>query len=225
MSATCNAAPPPPEATLEGTPDHLARLEPAPGRDGGRAGQAPETRDQAVVLIGPPRCPVPEPAVGGGRGDQEQRQECPAGGVEGEEGDRGGRGGDEQGGDGGPEDVAPEGAGRNGLQRRVDRELGGGIEEELLRLRARQQREERGRDAGIRAVAGARDVHGCEAEGLAQDALDDPDGLDAGERYRRLAPLDEPALDVEKVAVPGEGEARVGQDRTADGEQPGEEAE
>src|SRR5215211_1663726 len=70
-------------APLEGVADHGARLEPAPGRDGGRAGQKPRAHDQAVPYIGPPRVPIAQPAVNGGRQDEQQHRESPGDGVEG----------------------------------------------------------------------------------------------------------------------------------------------
>ena len=92
-------------------------------------------------------------------------------------------------------------------------------------LLARQEREEGCRDARVLAVAGALDAQGGQAEGLAEEALHYTDGLDAGERYRRLPSLQEPAPDVQEVPVAREREAGVRQDRPTDGQDPGEEAE
>jgi hypothetical protein len=109
-------------------------------------------------LIIPSSIPVAQPAVNGSWEDEQQCREPQNSEVEGEGRSQRERGGQEQDWGNAPEDVAPEGAGREGLEDRGDGELGGGVEQQLLHVVARQEGEEGGRDAGGFAVAGALDA-------------------------------------------------------------------
>src|SRR5215212_6169258 len=101
-------------APLQGAPDRGTPLELAPGCYGGGTRQEPRAYDEAVPFQRPTSVPVAQPAVEGGRQDEQKRRETP-GDVEDQERDQGCREDQEHGRGGGPEDVAAEGAPREGV--------------------------------------------------------------------------------------------------------------